>query len=117
MHADKVPTDVSLVPRLLAAQFPQWSGLPIEPVPSAGTDNALYRLGGALAAEGAMAVRLPRVGWAAGDVDKEQRWLPLLAPHLPLEIPVPLARGAPGKGYPWGWTICRWIEGEDAVPS
>lgn len=29
MHADEVPTDVGLVRRLLAAQFPQWAGLPI----------------------------------------------------------------------------------------
>jgi aminoglycoside phosphotransferase (APT) family kinase protein len=115
MHADEVHTDVSLVRRLLVAQFPEWAGLPIEPVASAGTDNALYRLGDALTAEGAMAVRLPRVGWAADDVDKEQRWLPALAPRLPLEVPIPLAKGAPGEGYPWGWTICRWIEGEDAV--
>ena len=41
MHADEVHTDVALVARLLAAQFPQWAGLPIEPVRSAGTDNAL----------------------------------------------------------------------------
>ena len=45
MHADEVDTDVVLVARLLTTQFPQWADLPIEPVPSAGTDNALYRLG------------------------------------------------------------------------
>ena len=45
MHVDEVDTNVSLVGRLLATQFPQWSNLPIEPIRSAGTDNALYRLG------------------------------------------------------------------------
>jgi len=58
MHADEVKTDVALVRRLIAAQFPAWEQLAIDPVESAGTDNALYRLG----AE--MAVRLPRVHWA-----------------------------------------------------
>lgn len=109
MHADEVPTSVALVRRLLAAQFPQWADLPIEPVPSAGTDNALYRLGNNLV------VRLPRIHWAAAQVDKEQCWLPRLAPHLPLAIPVPLAKGAPGAGYPWHWSVYQWFEGEDAI--
>ena len=109
MHVDEVGTDVSLVGRLLAAQFPQWADLPIEPVSSAGTDNALYRLGDD------MVVRLPRIHWANGQVDKEHRWLPRLARHLPLAIPVPLAKGTPGEGYPWQWSVYRWLEGETAT--
>lgn len=109
MHADEVDTDVSLVRRLLAAQFPQWADLPIAPVPSAGTDNALYRLGDELV------VRLPRIQGATGQVDKDHRWLPRLAPHLPLAIPAPLAKGAPGEGYPFPWAICRWLAGENAT--
>ncbi len=109
MHTDEVDTDVSLVGRLLAAQFPQWADLPIEPVHSAGTDNAIYRLGDD------MAVRLPRVPGATAQVDKEHRWLPRLAPLLPLAIPVPLAKGAPGEGYPWHWSVYRWLAGENAV--
>jgi hypothetical protein len=68
-HRHARGTDVSLVGRLLAAQFPQWADLPIEPVRSAGTDNATYRLGDD------MAVRLPRIQGAVGQVDKEHRWL------------------------------------------
>ncbi len=107
MHADEVITDVALVRRLLAAQFPQWADLPIERVHSAGTDNAIYRLGDD------MAVRMPRIHWAVGMVDKEYQWLPRLAPHLPLAIPVPLAKGLPGEGYPWHWTVCEWLDGEN----
>jgi aminoglycoside phosphotransferase (APT) family kinase protein len=109
MHVDEVDTDVSLVGRLLAAQCPQWADLPIEPVHSAGTDNALYRLGDD------MAVRLPRIHWATEQVDKEHRWLPRLAPLLPLAIPVPLAKGTPGEGYPWHWSVYRWLDGENAT--
>lgn len=109
MHGDEVVTDVSLVGRLLAAQFPRWADLPIEPVPSAGTDNALYRLGDD------MAVRLPRIHWATAQVEKEHQWLPKLAPLLPLAIPVPLAMGMPGEGYPWHWSVYRWLEGENAT--
>lgn len=109
MHADEVDTGEALVRRLLAAQFPQWAGLPIQPVPSAGTDNAIYRLGDDLA------VRLPRIHWATGQVDKERRWLPRLAPHLPLPVPVPLAKGEPGEGYPYPWGVYAWLEGESAT--
>jgi aminoglycoside phosphotransferase (APT) family kinase protein len=107
MHADEVETDVSLVRRLLAAQFPHWADLPIAPVESAGTDNAIYRLGDD------MAVRLPRIHWATGQVDKEQRWLPKLAPLLPVAIPVPLGRGEAAEGYPWSWSIYGWLNGEN----
>lgn len=85
MHVDEAEIDASLVGRLLAAQFPQWADFPVRAVPSTGTDNAIFRLGRE------MCVRLPRVQAAAGQVEKEQQWLPRLAPLLPLAIPVPLA--------------------------
>jgi aminoglycoside phosphotransferase (APT) family kinase protein len=107
MHADEVDTDVVLVGRLLAAQFPQWADLPLERIPSAGTDNALYRLGDD------MVVRLPRIHWAVGGVDKDFRWLPVVAPLLPVAIPVPIAKGAPAEGYPWEWGVYPWLEGEN----
>lgn len=111
MHAGEPWIDASLVRRLLAAQLPQWAGLPLRRVESAGTDNAIFRLGDDLA------VRLPRIGWAVAQVEKEHRWLPRLAPHLPLPIPEPLALGVPGAGYPWPWAVHRWLAGEDALAA
>ena len=111
MHADEVDTDVALVERLLAEQFPQWAGLPIERVESSGTVNAIYRLGAD------MAVRLPRIPWGLGDAEREHRWLPWLAPQLPLAVPTPLAKGEPGEGYPWPWSIVRWLDGGNATPD
>jgi aminoglycoside phosphotransferase (APT) family kinase protein len=102
------PIDGQLVRRLVAGQFPQWAELPITPVADDGWDNRTFRLG----AE--MTVRLPSGDWYALQVDKEQRWLPVLAPQLPLPIPTPLARGAPGEGYPYPWSVYRWLEGEIA---
>jgi aminoglycoside phosphotransferase (APT) family kinase protein len=109
MHADEVATDAALVRRLLAAQFPQWAGLPVAPVASAGTDNALYRLGDELA------VRLPRIHWAVGQAAKEEAWLPRLAPALPLAVPEVLAHGVPGAGYPYPWAVYRWLGGANAA--
>jgi aminoglycoside phosphotransferase (APT) family kinase protein len=107
MHADEVHTDVRLVRRLLSGQFPQWTDLPLERVPSAGTVNALYRLGDELV------VRLPRTEWGIGAVDRDLRWLPELARLLPVAVPVPLAKGRPAEGYPWEWGVYPWLEGEN----
>jgi len=109
MHADEVETDAGLVRRLLSAQFPQWSGLRVERVPSFGTDNALYRLGDDLV------VRLPRIDWAASDIDKDARWLDQLRPLVPVAIPQQLATGTPGLGFPWRWGIYSWLEGANPV--
>lgn len=109
MHANEVDTDAGLVRALLVSQFPQWADLPIERVASAGTDNAMYRLGDDLA------VRLPRIDWAVGNVAKEQTWLPVLAPQLPLAIPVPVAAGRPEPAFPYPWGIVRWLPGELAT--
>jgi aminoglycoside phosphotransferase (APT) family kinase protein len=109
MHDNEVDTGVALVGRLLRGQFPQWADLPIKPIQSAGTDNTIYRLGDEMAA------RLPRIPGAVEQVGKEQQWLPRLAPLLPLDIPIPLAEGKPGEGYPWHWSVYRWLEGENAT--
>ena len=109
MHADEVATDAALVRALLASQHPQWADLPIERVQSAGTDNAIYRLGDDLA------VRLPRIDWAVGNVAKEQRWLPVLAPQLPLPVPLPVATGAPEDAFPYPWGVVQWLPGRLAT--
>jgi aminoglycoside phosphotransferase (APT) family kinase protein len=108
MHADEIETDAALVRRLLMGQFPRWADLPVDPVDSYGTDHDIYRLGDHLAA------RLPRIGWAAEQAATEAQWLPWLAPHLPLALPVPLARGRPAEGYPFEWSVCTWLPGENA---
>jgi aminoglycoside phosphotransferase (APT) family kinase protein len=98
-----------LVHRLIASQFPEWAALPVEATPTIGWDNILYRLGADLV------VRLPRRQVVADVVGNEHRWLPVLAPQLPVAIPVPVGQGRPGDGYPWCWSVCPWIPGEMAA--
>jgi aminoglycoside phosphotransferase (APT) family kinase protein len=62
-----------------------------------------------------MTVRLPSAAAYSLQVEKEQHWLPRLAPHLPLPIPIPLAMGQPAAGYPWHWSVYRWLDGEIAT--
>jgi aminoglycoside phosphotransferase (APT) family kinase protein len=101
--------EVALARRLVDAQFPQWAGLLLRPVDPAGSDHVIYRLGEELT------VRLPRHPGAIGQAAKERQWLPQLAPHLPLAVPVPVGVGEPGFGYPWQWALSRWLEGEVAT--
>lgn len=109
MHVDQLDVDEALVRRLLAGQFPHWADLSIARVNSAGTENAIYRLGDDLA------IRLPYRAGKTTQVAKDHRWLPRLDPHLPLPITVPLAKGAPAEGYPSQWSVCRWLPGENVT--
>jgi aminoglycoside phosphotransferase (APT) family kinase protein len=105
LHADQIDTSVTLVQRLVEEQFPQWSDLTVRRVEAFGTDHHLYRLGDDLVA------RLPIIGWAVDQARSDERWLPVLAPHLPVALPVPLAVGEPGHGYPFPWAVVPWIPG------
>lgn len=105
----KADITLSLVRRLVDGQFPHWAHLPLLAVDQDGWDNTSFRLGDELS------VRLPSAERYIQQVEKEHTWLPRLAPLLPLPIPVPLAMGQPAEGYPWQWSIYRWIEGQPAT--
>ena len=104
----RVSVDLEQVGRLVAGQFPQWAALPVAPVEDGGWDNWTFHLGDT------MLLRVPSAQEYALAVEKEHRWLPLLAPSLPRPIPVPLAKGKPGAGYPFSWSVYEWIEGQPA---
>jgi aminoglycoside phosphotransferase (APT) family kinase protein len=105
---DRSSIDADLVRRLVADQFPQWAELPVEPVVPGGWDNRTFRLGKQMVA------RLPSAERYVAQIGKEQRWLPILAGQLPVPVPEPVALGRPGEGYPWPWSVYRWIEGTPA---
>ena len=109
MHDNEIEIDEVLVSRLLRTQMPQLADLSLLKVEPWGTDNAVWRLGDELV------VRLPRIEWAAGQIDLEATWLPRLALHLPLAVPDPVAVGKPGDGYPHPWAVHRWIPGQGAA--
>jgi len=106
---DKSSITSALVSRLVAAQFPQWAGLPVRPVAVDGWDNTTFRLGEDLS------VRLPTGEQYVQQVDKEHRWLPVLAGSLPLPIPEPMAKGVPGCGFGRPWSVYRWLDGDIAT--
>jgi aminoglycoside phosphotransferase (APT) family kinase protein len=109
LHADQVDVDESLARRLLAQQMPAYAAMPLRHVQSGGTENVVFRLGEELA------LRMPMRPGAVGGLLKEIRWLPVVAPHLSLDIPEVVAAGQPGDGYPFPWAVVRWLPGEDAL--
>jgi aminoglycoside phosphotransferase (APT) family kinase protein len=106
---EKADITRALVSRLISAQFPQWAELSVTQLELDGNDNSTFRLGED------MSVRLPSAERYVPQVDKEHRWLPILADQVPLPIPHPLARGVPGFGYPWPWSVYRWLKGAPAT--
>lgn len=108
---DSAEITAGLVERLIQAQFPEWAHLPVAAVEPGGWDNRTFRLGNDLL------VRLPSASAYASQVEREQRWLPTLAPQLSQPIPVPVAMGRPLLGYRWNWSIYRWLEGTPARPD
>ena len=108
MPPAEVDVSVELARGLLASQHPDLADRPIT-VPANGWDNVICRLGGDLL------IRLPRRAMAADLVLHEQRWLPVLAPRLPLAVPVPVRVGRPGQGYPWAWSVVPFLPGQVAA--
>ncbi len=111
MGTDRLLIDATLVGQLIAQQFLPWKDLPVRPVVRSGWDNHTFHLGED------MLVRLPSAARYAGQVEKEHTWLPRLGPLLPLSIPTPLAMGEPAEGYPWKWSVYRWLEGDAAATA
>src|SRR5215213_9888754 len=110
--ATRPPAEVDVTPALVRAllreQHPDLADLPLHAV-SSGWDNVTLRLGDRLA------VRVPRRALAAALVVNEQRWLPVLAPLLGVDVPVPVRTGRPSAGYPWHWSVVPWFAGRPAV--
>jgi aminoglycoside phosphotransferase (APT) family kinase protein len=110
MPAAEVEVSADLVRRLLADQHPDLAGLPVKFLAN-GWDNELYRVGDGLVA------RLPRRALGAQIIKNEQRWLPGLAPRLPLPIPYPERTGVPGHGYPYSWSVVPYLPGVPAAEA
>ena len=105
--AAEVEIDETLIGHLLEDQHPDLAGMPLEEV-GFGFDNSLWRLGPDLL------LRLPRRLMGARLVEHEQRWLPVLAPGLPIKVPVPVRAGFPSSRFPWRWSVVPWLEGTPA---
>ena len=106
-----LPIDANLARDLIASQFPEYAHLPVTQVLPGGIDNRTFRLGDELA------IRMPSAEGYAASVAKEQLWLPVIARHVPLPVPEPVAAGEPDDRYPFAWSINRWMPGQSAIEA
>ena len=105
MHAREHAVTAAQAGALITAQMPDLAGLPLRRVGLSGTDNVLYRIGGAVVA------RFPRLPHAEAQIAVMARWLPALAGALPVAVPLAARFGVAGSDYPFGWTVLPWLEG------
>jgi aminoglycoside phosphotransferase (APT) family kinase protein len=111
LHDNELPVDAPLVRRLLESSLPELAGLSLRPLRSSGSSNVLFRLGDELL------VRLPRQPGGSATIEKEARWLPMVARGLSTAVPEVVAVGEPGLGYPERWAVTTWLDGQvPAVP-
>ena len=106
LHTKEIPIDSGLVRELVDRRMPQYRALPLRQLASSGSTNALFRLGEDLL------VRLPRQPGGSATISKEAKWLPVVAPSLPVAVPEVLAVFEPELDYPERWSLVRWISGE-----
>jgi aminoglycoside phosphotransferase (APT) family kinase protein len=92
---------------LIESQFPDLRPARVEPF-GQGFDNTAYRV------NGAWVFRFPRRQVAVALIEREPRLLPILAPSLPLQIPVPDRIGRGNEEFPWPFAGYREIPGQTA---
>ena len=113
MHPGQLAVSPTMVRELVDAQFPGWRNLAVRAAGSAGTVNAIFRIGGQLAARfplrpgdtAAVRRRLESEAAAAGE----------LAGRTRFATPEPVAIGEPGAGYPLAWAVQTWLPGVTAA--
>lgn len=114
MHRGQLTVSPAVVGALIAEQFPQWTGLPIQSVSGAGTVNAIFRIGEHVVA------RIPLE--PSEDIESVRQELELevaaaeeLGGRTRVATPTPLGIGKPGGGYPLPWSVYTWLPGDPAT--
>lgn len=109
MHPGQLDVTTDLVARLVRSQFPAWSELPVSPVRSHGTVNALFRIGDGLVAR--FPIQPGDAGATRKDLEAEAEAARRLHAISPYPTPEPVELGEPGEGYPLPWAVYTWLPG------
>ncbi|MFC7532279.1 aminoglycoside phosphotransferase family protein [Actinoplanes sp. GCM10030250] len=103
------------VRNLLADQFPEWADLPVRQVRSAGTVNAIFRIGEGLTARFPLAGEDDDIQEIRRELQSEMYAGRLLFSRTSFATPEPVALGEPGFGYPLPWSVQTWLPGTIAT--
>lgn len=113
MHADELLITLDVARRVVTDQFPEYAELPVERVGPHGTVHAVFRIGDEVSARFPLRAEDPLVARAA--LEHEAASARELAAVLSVDVPDPIAIGAPGQGYPLPFSLYGWLDGETAV--
>src|SRR5579862_2124005 len=113
MHDDQLAIGPETVRQLVRRQFPDWRDLPVTRLESSGTVNAIFRLGGRLAAR--FPLRPDNAEKVRSELEAEAEAAAELAGRTRFATPEPVAIGEPGAGYPLPWSVQTWLPGVTAA--
>ncbi len=110
MNEGQVTPPESVVASIVAGALPELAGVRVTRLVSAGTVNALYRIGEQVVARFPL---VPDAGRAQHEaLVAEHAALVLIGTVSPCAVPMPVAIGEPGELYDGFWSVLRWIDGE-----
>jgi aminoglycoside phosphotransferase (APT) family kinase protein len=115
MHPGQLAVSEPIVRALVDSQFPRWRDLPVRPVATEGTVNAIFRIGDHLAARFPLQPRDPDhvLRWLTDEADAARE----LVGRTRFPVPEPVALGEPGHGYPLPWSVQTWLAGVTATDA
>ncbi len=108
MHPGQLRVDEAAVTERVATAFPALAGLPVTPLRTPGTVNALFRIGTAHVA------RLPLQPTARPEIEAEAAAFDEFASVAPIAAPAVLGVADGDERYPSAWSVQTWVPGRTA---
>lgn len=115
MHDDQLTITAGHVRRLIADQFPQFRDQEIQELETAGTVNAIFRIGASHAARFPLQMGYPEN--ALHILEREVEASREFHACCPFPSPVPFGIGRRDSDYPMPWLVQTWVKGDVATPS
>lgn len=113
MHDDQLTITTEQVRSLIADQFPQFRGQDIRELGTAGTVNAIFRIGERHAAR--FPLRITNPADCLRNLEQEIEASREFHGSCPFPSPAPVGIGRQGAGFPMPWLVQTWIDGEVAT--
>jgi aminoglycoside phosphotransferase (APT) family kinase protein len=114
MHSDQIYIEEALASDLIHDQFPQFRGEEIVASQSAGTVNAIFRIGSKYAAR--FPLRMMDPDECTSLLEAEAKASAEFNEYCPFPSPQPIGIGRQSSAYPLPWLVQTWIEGQTATP-
>lgn len=115
MHDDQLTITEAQTRSLITDQFPQFRGQEIRGLETAGTVNAIFRIGERYAAR--LPLRIMNPADCLRNLEQETEASREFHECCPFPSPAPVGIGRQGAGFPMPWLVQTWIDGDVATPD